>query len=266
MRGKRFLVVPWPLAALLLAAACGTPPGTAWETRTLERTAGPCDGPQAACGRVLVSYPVLVSGPSPEAAARIRDGIDAMLLTPTFSTERPASVEAMAERFLEEYRETRAALPEAASTARWRLEKRMTVPWHDRRALSVRLEETSVTGGAHPLTTVELASFALATGARLALDDLIRPGALPALDSAAEGAFREARGLAPDASLEAAGFTFPGGRFAVNDNVALAAEGLRFRFNPYEVAPYALGPTEIVVPWSALRTVVRTEWMPVAGG
>lgn len=44
---------------------------------------------------------------------------------------------------------------------------------------------------------------------------------------------------------------------APNDNFAFTPEGLRYCFNPYEVAPYAIGQVHILVPYAELQELVR---------
>ena len=38
----------------------------------------------------------------------------------------------------------------------------------------------------------------------------------------------------------------------MNDNFAVIAEGVLFYFNPYEIASYAAGPTELLIPFSEM--------------
>ena len=48
-----------------------------------------------------------------------------------------------------------------------------------------------------------------------------------------------------------------------NDNFYLAEEGITYVFNPYDIAPYALGETEILIPWSALQNILKPEFQAV---
>ena len=48
-----------------------------------------------------------------------------------------------------------------------------------------------------------------------------------------------------------------------NDNFYLAEEGITYVFNPYDIAPYALGETEILIPWSALQNILKPEYQAV---
>ena len=62
-----------------------------------------------------------------------------------------------------------------------------------------------------------------------------------------------------DSSLASAGFTFPDGRFHVNENVAITPGGVRWHFDPYEIAPYVSGPTDFVVPFDLVRPFAKKD-------
>jgi hypothetical protein len=109
------------------------------------------------------------------------------------------------------------------------------------------LDEYSYLGGAHPNTARTYRSYDLQTGEPITLNAIFSPAALAEVEHLAEVDFRRARGVPPGASLEEEGFWFEEGQFALNDNWAIVDDGLLFYYNPYEVAAYAAGPTEVVV-------------------
>ena len=43
----------------------------------------------------------------------------------------------------------------------------------------------------------------------------------------------------------------------MTDNFALTKDGLKFVYNPYEIAPYAMGQQEIVIPYSELKSLLK---------
>jgi len=56
-----------------------------------------------------------------------------------------------------------------------------------------------------------------------------------------------------------AGFYFEQDIFTLTDNFAITKEGLKFVYNPYEVAPYAFGQQEIIIPYTSLKEVIRKD-------
>ena len=56
-----------------------------------------------------------------------------------------------------------------------------------------------------------------------------------------------------------AGFWFEDDIFSATDNFAVADSGLAFHFDPYEVAPYALGESDFVVTREELGDLIRAD-------
>jgi len=56
-----------------------------------------------------------------------------------------------------------------------------------------------------------------------------------------------------------AGFYFDNDVFTLTDNFAITKKGLKFVYNPYEVAPYALGQQEIMIPYALIKELIRKD-------
>lgn len=229
----------------------------AFEMRVIEKTEGECAAETTSpCARFRVEYPEVTSAPNEEALAALNRAVRWKLLRPDLWSPAPGLQE-MADFFFAQWRETRQAFPDAASTARWFLEIRVDVIYQDRRVISLETEEQAYTGGAHPNSATRYLSLQPSDGRQLALDDLLIGGRSPALNGIAERRFRELHGVAPERPLADAGFWFEGGEFALNDNFAVNEVGLLFHFDPYEVAAYAVGPTDLVLTPQDLDGLLR---------
>ena len=55
----------------------------------------------------------------------------------------------------------------------------------------------------------------------------------------------------------------PGTWWTAQERLAIAEDGLIFHYNAYEVAPYALGSTQILLPWETIASLLRPDG-PVA--
>ena len=128
-------------------------------------------------------------------------------------------------------------------------------------ALTVSVFNYSYMGGAHPNTVRIYAVLDPATAQVVPLDSVLAEGARARLVAEAEGAFRARRGMAPDSSFTNAGFWFKDG-FELTPNWGFVEDGMLFHYNSYEVGPYSLGPTDALVSWSALKGIVRPEFLP----
>jgi hypothetical protein len=245
------------IVATVLAAGCGPrsrrasgPPGGVRLVRhRYERALGSCAVGEPGCTWVRFRWPTAIGAPGRAAVDSINAWVRGQLLEPYESSDAPAAtVTEWTARFFAKNHAFRRDFPDAASGG-----------WYERREVerfgetlgvaTFRYTHERFGGGAHPVTEVFYGCFDDRTGSRLRLDDLARPGASAALDSLGEVAFRRARAIPSARSLSDAAFTFAGDRFRLNDNVGLGPAGLVVEFNPYEVAPYAAGPTSLTLPW-----------------
>jgi hypothetical protein len=121
--------------------------------------------------------------------------------------------------------------------------------------LSLRMQISSIAGGAHPATFHRSFNYDLQAGEFLELQDLFLPGA-PYLERIA--------GLSL-ASLRARDQVFPdfeSGAAAQPENYAvwnLAPAGLLILFEEYQVAPYAAGPQEVEIPYHELGELLDPD-------
>jgi hypothetical protein len=141
----------------------------------------------------------------------------------------------------------------------WSLEREMRVETDTAGIVSLRFREYSFLGGAHGMEIVRLASFDAVTGKRLGLADLFTSGSDSTLSGVVEQKFREVRGIPQGESLQDAGFWIEDGKFVVGSNVAVGNREMIFYYNAYEIGPYALGPTEVRIPFARLASILSRE-------
>jgi hypothetical protein len=256
------------LALALLCAACARKPEppvqhpvahadtVALITRTLHHETADCRAGEAPCLELDLSYPILLSVPDGDTLVLNRD-LRRRLNTGTVSNETP--IESDPDSLLRaKISAFEAPLPTGA-------------PWYEQTTarlehwtpglLTLSIQQSAYTGGAHPNTQTVYLVLDPRTAAGVALDSVLVPGARPRLIARVESAFRRVRGLAADSSFADAGFWFKD-RFELTPNWALMPSGLRFHYNAYEVGPYSLGPTTADVPWSELLGIVRPAYLP----
>ena len=123
--------------------------------------------------------------------------------------------------------------------------------------LSIEILDSVFTGGAHPTSNIAYLVLSMKTGKPLDLSSLVPAERMNELTNVAEIHFRRIRKLKPDETYEQAGFQFEKNRFALNRNFLVSKAGLAFCFNQYEIAPYSMGVTELVIPWTDIKTVVN---------
>ncbi len=139
----------------------------------------------------------------------------------------------------------------------WELKTETDTTYASASVLTARMETYAYTGGAHPNSNASFYMFDRQTGRPLSLTDVVSD--TTALLNVVEQAFRRQQELLPRANLEERGYFLRDGRFFLPDNVGMSREGMVFYYNPYEIAAYALGPIEVIVPYTELGGILRTD-------
>jgi hypothetical protein len=129
------------------------------------------------------------------------------------------------------------------------------------------------TGGAHPNHHLEPMTWDVAAKDFVRLDAFLAPGsdtrhALVAISRMLREALKAREGTWP-AEIDAA--TVPDPTVLQNFTLERSTQsgligGLAFHFEPYEVAPYAMGPQEVVIPQAAISGYLTPEAAPLFGG
>ncbi len=117
------------------------------------------------------------------------------------------------------------------------------------------------TGMAHGLSGSQFLNWDNRTDKALAIDSLLVPGARPAFDEALKQAharwLQQHRDAAPDTDNFMRMWPF-----VPSDNIALTDEGVVVKYQPYEIAPYAWGQPELLIPYPALKGILRPQYLP----
>jgi hypothetical protein len=250
------------VVAIVLVGGCArqAPPAPSTDVtfspQSFERVSADCDS-GGNCARIRIGYPEITGAPTPAARESLQAFILDFVLRRTDDTLRAPSVEAVIQDFLDSYEGFRRDYPDAGQG--WEVDRQVAILPSPVGICSIEAREFQYTGGAHPNTSIRLASFDVRSGRRLTLSDLLHPGFGARLDSLGEQAFRAARELPADSSIADSGFWFEGGRFRLPPGFAVTSDGLRFYFNAYEVAPYALGPTDFLIPFGQFEYLIRPD-------
>jgi len=219
-----------------------------------------CDpkGEPGTCSYIRFRFPAIMAGPSETVEEAIREDIRLFLYSE--GSYQGKDYFDISKRLFRDYGMFKAAFPDSAQV--WYIEKDVGVIHLTSGVLTLSKRSVSDLGGAHPNTNKFYSSIELNSGKVLLLHDLIRPESIPQLVVKAEERFRKMKELTPDAPLD--GFFFPDGRFRLNNNIGLTGEGLLFYYNALEIEPYAAGPTELVIPYEALKGL-ETPGGPLSG-
>jgi hypothetical protein len=226
----------------------------------LTSTIGECS--PTPCVRVsLSSLPELPSAVAPAAGAAMTADIRRALYAPLdVDTEKP-SQEAIMRELQERFDETKGVTDAEID---WILNRQAAVLYSNALITSVEVMSEGYLGGAHGFKERSLMTFDNRTGARLGVSDVLGAGASSTLSKIVEAEFRRARSIRSGQTLQDAGFfILPGQEIPVGENFALTDKGMEIQYNPYEVAPYAMGETRVQIPREAVEPLLKADLRPV---
>lgn len=241
-----------------------------FDTKSLHRTSDDCASDSSMCAKLEISYPVAITGPE-----KLKQSINKYVQqrlqrikrdfnpdTDTSATGDAAT--ALADFFLSQrrqYVEKMQAMPDMPmALAAWELQVKGVPVYTSPRLVSLRFDTYYFTGGAHPNAYSILQSFD-STGNALRAADLVTDTLQ--LKQLVEQQFRQVRKeMVGDKSLSAAGLFIKGDTLPLPQNYALTAEGLLLYYNPYEIGPYVMGGTELLLSYTQLQGLLKPAYQP----
>ena len=207
-----------------------------------------CNSDTVACASFKVTYPRF-NGLDSAVTTALTDRLAFWLSGGAEGETKSMAV--LANDFVRDYRQMRADVPEYGLG--WTYHARAQVLVASDSLISLQVDVESFTGGAHGSYTTNFVNIDPKSGTPFLLDAFLKPGYQEVLNQLGERDFRLQREIEEAASLEDAGFHFPSNQFQLNENYGFRKEGIVFFFNSYEIAAYAEGPTEILIPYEELR-------------
>jgi hypothetical protein len=261
-------------AVLALAAGCAQPPAGGNRTAApdsaadsslagmlrLERARGAPGDTVAGYARYTVAWPDPERIPGSSALAEsLRAAIAWHAAEGQLDAAgRPLPPDSLAERFLAGHAQFVAEFP--GGPREWNIDRTITLETLPFGLSTLRIDDARYEGGAHGMAATFWRSYDPRTGAVLRLADVADAAGRDSLRVLGERAFRAAREIPPGADLKEAGFfLWEAGGFELSENFGVTRAGLVFHWNPYDIAAYAAGPTEITLPWDAVQRFLRAD-------
>jgi len=124
----------------------------------------------------------------------------------------------------------------------------------DSSLIVLSLQEES-SGGAHPNHRTSFLNWNTKANKSIELEDIFIEGYEDKLTTIAENIFRKEEGLSQKDSLGS--YFFENGVFALNDNFRITPKGINFYYNFYEIKPYSEGPTDLLIPYTSIKNLLR---------
>ncbi|HEY4198782.1 MAG TPA: RsiV family protein [Mucilaginibacter sp.] len=205
------------------------------------------DNPDSLCAEAKIRYPVFAGQPA------LNNILYKQLLRLSFTDSTVTDLKKIAANFVASYEKDRKTTPDLTA---YDLQSNINVIRQDSSLVTLEFGYTCECGGAHGSAYLEYINWDTKKNRKILLSDILIDNYKASLNKIAEKIFRKEENLGDTASL-ANNYFFKDNRFSINDNYLISPTGIRFYYNDYEIKPYAAGPTDLLVPYSQIRSLLR---------
>ena len=180
------------------------------------------------------------------------------LVKPAIFIDGESKAEQVAESFLGGFNDYAEESIEAGNNFlnKWFMDQQCNVMLNVPRFVTLRNKISSYSGGAHGMEVNLWFNYDLRDNRLLTITDIIKD--TTKLTEIVEHHFREHEKLNQDEGYGESYF-FDQGQFVLADNFGLTRDGLVFHYNPYEIKPYALGSTTIIIPYEEIKGILTSR-------
>ncbi|MEP2772720.1 MAG: DUF3298 domain-containing protein [Fulvivirga sp.] len=212
------------------------------DSDSIKRRFGECKADSSIyCTQVNFTYPVF-DGSS--VALSLNEVFEKEALQVYLKDSINSNLASHADDFVADYKSIKERFDKAFG---WQSSLNSQVVRSDSNLLVIETIVEVYTGGAHGIYEVYYLNLAADSGKALRLKDVFTPG----YDSYLNKLIKSKIGDANDVSLEGTYY---------NSNFGLLEDGVKFYYNAYEIAPYASGPTEILISYQDLDGILKNEY------
>lgn len=220
---------------------------------------GNCDSVGVGCAEFQISYPVLTGTEFPGLQKSLQAAIDTFTLRDPFSEGNSfhPSLQALKDSLFRDFNRVKTDIPDMPLNY---FLQRIVTPVTDTLGLfSVRLSENSFFGGAHPNSFTDFMNFSTVDGSIITLGKILKKDGMKKFLTLAESTFRKKMEVPEGENLEKAGFFFENGQFVASQAYLFTMYGIELHYNPYEAAPYAVGPIILKIPYAQWKDLIEPE-------
>lgn len=241
-----------------------------FDIKTVMRSSGDCGPDSSICAKVTIVYPEAVAGPD-----KLRQSINRYVqqrlqsikldLNPDADTTATGNAASdLADFFLkqrQQFVEAMKTMPDTpAAITGWEMQVKGKPLYVSEKVVSLRFDIYHFSGGAHGNPSNILQSFD-STGHTLTLTEMVSDTAQ--LRKLTEQKFRQVRKeVVGNKTLSEAGYFVKGDTLPLPQNYALSPDGLLLYYNPYEIGPYVMGDTELLLPYAQLQDLLKPAYRP----
>lgn len=160
-----------------------------------------------------------------------------------------ASIDDAMQSFKNGYLELQQLYTDESTAWEAKIDGRIT--YEDANFITIELDAYLFTGGAHGYTSTQMLNFDKDKGVQLTNWELFKD--LDGFRAYAEQKFRQKEAIPMGKPINYTGFMFEEDTFYLPENMGFTKDGLKLLYNPYEVASYADGTIELMLPHKEVK-------------
>ena len=157
--------------------------------------------------------------------------------------------------FTEGYANIQKMYPEEMTP--WEAKIKAGITYEDSHMITIEIDTYLFTGGAHGYAATRFINFNKNKGVEIEARELFNN--TEAFVRFAENKFRQQEKIAENKSINSTGYMFERDAFYLPENIGFTEGGIKLLYNQYEVASYADGPIELVLPYSEVKKYLSGE-------
>lgn len=200
------------------------------------------------CAHVLIIYPKFSSKQLSNINLFINHRIADLVGYGDVENPNIVNLNNAAESIVADYQDFKNEFPESKQV--WSMRLKSRVSYVDDKKVSIIIVSDSYMGGAHGNVNQMFMNFDN-QGNLLKLVDLVDD--IDLFKEIAEKKFRLKKNIKKGESYSDAGFNFPEEKFRLPANIGLNKTSFILYYNQYEIAPYSLGPTQLLINFVELK-------------
>ena len=238
------------LLTILLLLGCKNEAKLTFETTALENE--PCSN----CPKIKITIPKAIG--ETRIAEKINTVINEELIyTLKFEDSIDVnSVKGAMQSFTKSYQKLQKEFDD--ETIGWEAQANGEISYESPYLLSIILNTYTFTGGAHGYSATTFLNFDKTKSVELEYYQLFKD--LEGFIAFAEVKFREAQEIPKESTINATGFMFSDDVYRLPENIGFTEKGIYLVYNQYEVASYADGPIELIIPFNEINQFLKDEY------
>lgn len=202
------------------------------------------------CFRISFNYPYFINN-----NPALNDSLNKLccfyLIPYPVTARKNCDFKASADEMLKDYAEE---LEAGILNSSWFYDAVAYIIYQDSIVVSISISREEFMGSAHPNHTEKIVSLLKSNGKSLKLEDVFTD--LQEIKNIAELQFRKIHNIKPDTKFSDEGFFMEDG-FELTDNFCFQKDGIMFFYNTYEIGPYSMGFTELLIPYESVKSILK---------